>query len=102
MEKSEVKEDKVTIRRNKNVIAIVAKGNQIDISIIGKPKANLILRLQRIPVWSNFLKTVCRYFWKNSKSASSNQVLLFSPAIRVIQATTTLTNHLDLIHFDTW
>lgn len=28
--------------------AIVAKGNQIDISIIRKPKANLIFRLQRI------------------------------------------------------
>lgn len=45
MEKSEVKEDKVTIKRNKDMIAIVAKGNQIDISIIGKPKANLIFRL---------------------------------------------------------
>lgn len=34
----------------KTVIAIVAKGNQIDISIIGKPKANLIFRLKRITV----------------------------------------------------
>jgi len=50
LEKSEVKQDKVTIKRNENSDCNLAKGNQIDTSVIRKPKANIIFRLKRITV----------------------------------------------------
>lgn len=49
MEKAEVKQDKVTIKRNANSDCNCSK-RESDISMIGKPKANTIFRLKRITV----------------------------------------------------